>query len=85
MEWLVPVPKWTAGVYCHGRNPGWSQEAKVEFEKLFDMVVENRDKHKNMNVEQFIMEKWNKIDSDAMMKIAGTKNEGICVHHEDFF
>jgi hypothetical protein len=56
----------------------------VEFEKLFDMVVENWEKHKNTNVEQFIMEKW-KINSDAMMMVTVMKNEGICVHHEDFF
>ena len=74
-----------AGVYCHGRNLGWSQEAKVEFEKLFDKVVENWEAHKNTNVEQFIMEKWKQIDGDAMMKMTATKNEGICVHHEDFF
>jgi hypothetical protein len=57
MEWLVPVLKWMVEVYYHGRNPGWSQEAKVEFEILFDMVLENWDKYKNTNVEQFVMEK----------------------------
>ena len=84
MKHQAPVPKWMAGVYCHGRNPGWSQEAKVEYEKLFDMVAENWEEHKNTNVEQFIMEKW-KADSEKLMMVTVMKNEGICVHHEDFF
>jgi hypothetical protein len=41
MEQLVPVPKCTVGVYSHGRNPGWSEEGKEEFVKLYDMVAKN--------------------------------------------
>ena len=73
-----------AGVYCHGRNPGWSQEVKVELEKLFDKVVENWERHKNTNVEQFSMEKW-KTNSEKLMMVTVMKNEEICVCYEDFF
>jgi hypothetical protein len=71
-------------VYSHGRNPGWSEEGKEEFVKLYDMVAKNWEKHKNTNVEQSIMKKW-KGDGEPMMKIMTMKHEGICVPHEDFF
>jgi hypothetical protein len=57
---------------------------KVEYEKLFDKVVENWEAHKNTNVEQFIMEKW-KTNSEKLITVTLIKNEEICVHHEDFF
>ena len=72
------------GSFHGGRNPGWPQEAKEEFAKLYNMVVKNRKVHIDTGVEEMILDKW-KSDSFATTTKTSMKKAEMFVPHDDFF
>ena len=80
----IPLPKWIGGSFHGGRNPGWLQEVKEEFAKLYNMVMKNRKVHIDTGVEETILDKW-KSDSFATTTKTSMKKAEMFVPHDDFF
>jgi hypothetical protein len=53
----IPLLKWMGGTFHGGRNSGWLQEVKEEFAKLYNIVMKNQKVHKDMGVEETILDK----------------------------